>query len=276
MTKQIKILLILASVLITFKTSATDLNGRVKILWNDGILYRIMLQINTDSVPQKLGGATITLHYDQTLLGFPDEPEAGVHYSFSNFNGGVYDTATITKVGSNQLWINLDLLIDSLGTQVTGGPYIWTDLVMLNFATNNIVTVPVVYWNVWSNYWDVYDSDNINTWAIGNFDNVSNPSNLEEENENENTSVHKFTLSQNYPNPFNPTTTIRYEIPSNTYVSLIVYDMLGNEVKRLVDSEKSTGVYEVKFDTDNLATGMYIYRLTTGEYSESKKMMFLK
>jgi hypothetical protein len=52
--------------------------------------------------------------------------------------------------------------------------------------------------------------------------------------------------------------------------------MLGNEVERLVDSDKSSGVYEVKFEGENLASGIYIYRLTTGDFSESKKMMFLK
>jgi hypothetical protein len=273
MNKHIKIFLVLVSALFTVQSYATDLNGRVRIVWNDGILYRIMLQINTDTDPRDLGGATITLHYDETLLGFPDEPEANVHYAFSNFNGGVYDTATVTKVGSNQLWINLDLLVDSLGTQVTGGPYLWTDLVMINFATNGIITVPVVYWNIWSNYWQVYDSDNISVWDIGSFDNISNPTNIEEEPINV---VSNFNLSQNYPNPFNPATTIRYEVPANTYVSLIVYDMLGNEVERLVDSEKPTGVYEVKFQGENLASGIYIYRLTTGEFSESKKMIFLK
>ena len=273
MNKHIKIILIFVSILFSSESFATDLNGRVKIIWNDGILYRIMLQINTDSVPRDLGGATITLHYDETLLGFPDDPEAGVHYSFSNFNGGVYDTATVTKVGTNQLWINLDLLVDSLGTQVAGGPNQWTDLLMLNFATNNIITVPVVYWNVWSNYWHVYDSDNATTWAIGNFDNVSNPTNIEEEPEYV---LSKFILSQNYPNPFNPSTTIRYEVPNDSYVSLFVYDMLGNEVRRLVDSEKSTGIYEVNFDAGKLASGVYIYRLSAGEYSETKKMMFMK
>ncbi|MBT8387328.1 MAG: T9SS type A sorting domain-containing protein, partial [Ignavibacteria bacterium] len=190
------------------------------------------------------------------------------------FNGGVYDTSTITKVGNNELWINIDLLVDSLGSQVAGGPHLWTDMVMLNFSTNNIVTVPVVYWNIWSEYWQVYDSDNISSWGTGNFDNISNPTNVEE-NELEYT-IDTYRLSQNYPNPFNPSTTIRYEVPTDTYVSLIVYDMLGNEVERLVDSEKPTGVYEVKFEIENLATGIYIYRINTGEFSESKKMVFLK
>jgi hypothetical protein len=86
----------------------------------------------------------------------------------------------------------------------------------------------------------------------------------------------KFELSQNYPNPFNPNTTISYAVPEVSKVTLKIYDMLGREVITLVDGTKNTGTYEVSFDASNLTSGLYIYTLTTGNFSASKKMMLLK
>ena len=85
-----------------------------------------------------------------------------------------------------------------------------------------------------------------------------------------------YNLEQNYPNPFNPTTNIEYRIPNKEVVSLKVYDVLGNEVTTLVNEEKPTGRYEVKFDGSKLPSGVYIYRLTSKNYSAAKKLILLK
>ena len=85
-----------------------------------------------------------------------------------------------------------------------------------------------------------------------------------------------YSLSQNYPNPFNPTTTIRYSIPSAGVVQLKVYDILGSELSTLIDEYKQAGVYEVEFDAAKFTSGVYLYKLTSGEYSATKKMMVLK
>jgi len=82
-----------------------------------------------------------------------------------------------------------------------------------------------------------------------------------------------FKLNQNYPNPFNPTTTISYSIPKSSYVSLKVYDILGNEVNTLVSGEKSAGYYQLKFDGSKLASGVYFYRLTAGNKTDVKKLL---
>jgi len=86
----------------------------------------------------------------------------------------------------------------------------------------------------------------------------------------------EFELHQNYPNPFNPNTVISYQLAVGSYISLKVYDVLGNEIATLVDEEKSAGIYEVKFHLENLTTGVYFYQLKAGEFSETKKMMILK
>jgi hypothetical protein len=94
----------------------------------------------------------------------------------------------------------------------------------------------------------------------------------------------QFLLSQNYPNPFNPSTTIQYAISSNQFVSLKVYDILGNEVASLVNEGKPAGNYQVSFNGAQLTSGIYFYRIQAGDPStgsgqgfvETKKMVLLK
>jgi hypothetical protein len=86
----------------------------------------------------------------------------------------------------------------------------------------------------------------------------------------------KYELSQNYPNPFNPATTITYQIPEDGLVTLKIYDILGREVKTLVNEQKTTGMYEISFDASNLVSGVYIYKLQVNDLISSKKMMLLK
>ena len=86
----------------------------------------------------------------------------------------------------------------------------------------------------------------------------------------------EFNLSQNFPNPFNPVTNIQYAISSNQFVKLKVYDLLGREVATLVNEEKPAGSYEVLFDGSQLSSGVYIYRLHSGNYIASKKLILIK
>jgi hypothetical protein len=86
----------------------------------------------------------------------------------------------------------------------------------------------------------------------------------------------KYTLYQNYPNPFNPSTTIEYSIPKLSFVTLKVFDMLGREIKALVEEEKQIGNYKVELDASNLTSGVYYYRFQAGNYSEVKKMILMK
>lgn len=83
-------------------------------------------------------------------------------------------------------------------------------------------------------------------------------------------------LFQNYPNPFNPSTRISYSIPEYSHVSLIVYDMLGREVSRLVDDFQAAGAHQVTFNAEAISTGIYFYRLNIGNNSITKKMFFIK
>lgn len=91
----------------------------------------------------------------------------------------------------------------------------------------------------------------------------------------------EFYLYQNYPNPFNPATKIKYEIPGqtrndNAFVTLKIYDILGKEIKTLVNEEKPAGNYEVEFDASNFSSGIYFYKLQAGNFVETKKMVLLR
>ncbi len=85
-----------------------------------------------------------------------------------------------------------------------------------------------------------------------------------------------YELSQNYPNPFNPSTIIKYSIPNDGEVTLKVYDLLGNEIATLINEFKTAGNYQIEFKSSFLSSGIYCYRLTSGEFSAVKKMQFLK
>ncbi|MCZ7613167.1 MAG: T9SS type A sorting domain-containing protein [Ignavibacteriaceae bacterium] len=85
-----------------------------------------------------------------------------------------------------------------------------------------------------------------------------------------------YILFQNYPNPFNPVTVISFQIPTKSYVSLKIYDLLGNEITTLVDEEKNSGVYSVNFDAPKYASGIYFYEFKAGDFRETKTMLMLK
>lgn len=99
---------------------------------------------------------------------------------------------------------------------------------------------------------------------------------VEEENEIRNSIPQGFLLSQNYPNPFNPSTRIHYQVSSKSHISLVVYDILGNEIETLVNEEKSLGTYEVTWNATGLSSGVYFYQLRIGSFIETKKMVLVR
>ena len=85
-----------------------------------------------------------------------------------------------------------------------------------------------------------------------------------------------YKLEQNFPNPFNPVTTIQYQLPVDTKVTLKVYDILGAEVTTLVNEIQQAGYKEVQFDASELSSGVYVYRLVVSNYISTKKLMVVK
>ena len=89
-------------------------------------------------------------------------------------------------------------------------------------------------------------------------------------------SVKSFELSQNYPNPFNPSTTISFQLPEESFISLKVYDAIGTEVETIAEGEYPAGVHEVIFSADNLSSGLYLYRIISGNNELTRKMLVVK
>jgi Secretion system C-terminal sorting domain len=85
-----------------------------------------------------------------------------------------------------------------------------------------------------------------------------------------------YALSQNFPNPFNPTTQIQYDIPQSSFVHLVVYNLLGQQVAELVNSQQAAGKYSVTFSGTSLSSGIYIYSIRAGNFVQSKKLILLK
>ncbi len=135
-----------------------------------------------------------------------------------------------------------------------------------------------------------FSRDNAEYWVVA----VDNDNNLSVDTKHYNTNgtsgiqwkignnenIMTYKLNQNYPNPFNPSTQIKYEIPKSSFVQLKIYNMLGQEVAQLVNQTQDSGTYEVKFNAKSagggLSSGLYIYKLEAGEYSNVKKMLLLK
>ena len=91
----------------------------------------------------------------------------------------------------------------------------------------------------------------------------------------------EYALRQNYPNPFNPITTIRYDLPEAGHVNVVIYDMMGHQIKQLISGSEVAGRKSVVWDSTNdygkpVSAGVYMYRIQTGEYIQTKKMVLLK
>jgi hypothetical protein len=85
-----------------------------------------------------------------------------------------------------------------------------------------------------------------------------------------------YTLFQNYPNPFNPTTTISFSLPSKSFVTLKMFDVLGKEVASIVSEEMSQGSYSMQWNASNMPSGVYFYRLQAGSFTETRKLVLLR
>lgn len=124
-------------------------------------------------------------------------------------------------------------------------------------------------------YWWRVRAKNQSGWgefsSVGNFLVHYDPTGVTETNLEK-----SFYLSQNYPNPFNPITVISYQLLVVSHVNLVVFDLLGKEIKTLVSERKNAGVYQVNFDGANLPSGIYFYKIQTEKWSQTKKMVLMK
>ena len=139
----------------------------------------------------------------------------------------------------------------------------------VNFASQNpsvSVSGTAVY-VVWKDYrdgnWEIYSKQNPTGNPVGII-------NINSEIPNE------FSLGQNYPNPFNPATKIKFELRNTSFTNLVIYDGLGREVETIVNEQLNAGSYEADWNASNFPSGVYFYKLTTGDFSKTNKMLLIK
>ena len=211
-------------------------------------------------------------------------------YSYS-YNGGAAGTWVHGNIGSSYTtrftWVSCD-------TNGTSGycTFIWGDVDSLNVrrstcswgpgtyyydrASNNLTGTAFPVCAVYNNSSGNHRRSVFAYWRSGPQDIYVNAENLPTGITNTNGIANTYSLSQNYPNPFNPTTSINFSIPKDGLVKIVVYDMLGKEVATLVNSEQTAGNYEVTFDASKLTSGVYFYKITSGDFTDVKKMLLVK
>jgi len=187
---------------------------------------------------------------------------------YSTTNGGVnwVNSATLGQ----SIW-GMDFANASTGIAVGGGGYTF-------MTTDGGATWAAPPRRSFNQLNAVHFNDDGNlAWAVGNLGLVleyDNP--LVNVTQNNGVVPDKFLLAQNYPNPFNPSTKINYELPVSNYVTLKIYDMMGREAYELVNANQTAGSYSVTFNASKLSSGVYYYKISAGEFTETKKMLLVK
>ncbi len=274
--KSLKITLILLFLLSPVFFAKTTVNGRFVALSGDSVTYTVKIQSNTDSPSDTLGSSTIIFDFDTLSLSFPAMPEENADFNFLNFRGGIYNSS-VTRPLPGQVWINIESINTGGGTTVAESPG-WTDVVELTFKVLKDTGSAGLTWQTRDINWAIYDVDNAELWSAGNWtnDNSSIQGRVLTPVKDPPAAPVKFNLYQNYPNPFNPSTTIKYSVPSMSQVNIKIFDVTGREVKTLVNDQKPAGTYTARFNASGLASGLYLYRIICGNFTDVKKMMLLK
>jgi len=267
---KINFLLAISFLSIIIYANIEEMHGIVGLTKRDGGLGCVCHDLNpTDTVHVWIEGpdSLIRNSTQQYMLLMTRGPSNAGGFNIASYFGEVDSVDSLTKVLFGEL------------THSSPNPS-QNDTISWNFlytAPDSILT-DTIYSVGNSVNWDSIPS-NLDQWNFGeNFviHIIDNPVNVNTENY----IPEDFVLYQNYPNPFNPSTNIRFSISDFGFVSLKVYDILGNEIVVLVNEYLSAGEFEVKFFPESSihqpASGIYLYKLEAGNFVETKKMLLLK
>lgn len=191
-----------------------------------------------------------------------------------------YPWTLLWNDNTNNLVGNSNQLLSGYPATVQGQKDFLIDLINIVKSTTGNKGVGVFYWEpawistqTFGSPWEnlaLFDFSGELLSSISAFD--SSATSIDEDI----SQINEFKLDQNYPNPFNPKTSLQYAINSKQFVTLKVYDVLGNEVVTLVNENKEAGSYSVNFNASNLPSGVYLYKLQAGEHTQSRKMTLVK
>lgn len=168
MQRLIKIFVLL--IILCAQLYPTDVNGRFVVVTNNGTNYSVTIQLSTNTGTDDLGGSTIVLNFNNLDLSFPSTPQNGIDYTYHNFSGGNYSTATVTRPLINQIWLNIELNTDNAGTVVAASPS-WTNVATINFTTLDASGNAGLTWQTLDGNWFIFDGDNATIWNNGTFTN---------------------------------------------------------------------------------------------------------
>ena len=257
---------------------------------SSAVLYRFQLSIDSSFT---------TIEYDD-LVGIPNYWIGGLQLGFVKYywrvqanNGG--NISSFSEVRSFTTGIGVPILIsppDSAVNVSTNPTFEWTPvngavsytlqistfgsfinfvvnqpgITSTSFSVNGLEENKKFYWRVrgaTSNYEGLFSQ--VFRFTTGSSSSV-----------NENDNFYIYNLEQNFPNPFNPITHIKYQLAKPDFVTIYIYNILGMEIAKLVNEEKSAGSYEVEYDATHLSSGIYFYRLQADSFIETKKMVLMK
>lgn len=226
------------------------------------LAYDVAVTEDFQRVAEEISGMDLGYFFSEWIYG-ENYPQYSVGWTFAEATNGTYDVKVRVTQSTNKVPKYFTMPIQLYFNTVSGD----TTITILNNASEqtfniNLPSMPNTF---------EFDPDN---WILKDILEITKVN-------NEDAKIYNFSLEQNYPNPFNPSTTIKYSIPSDanresSIVSLKVFDILGREVTTLVNKQQNAGNYEVTFDASNLNSGVYFYKLTSGSFSESRKMLLVK
>ncbi len=214
--------------------------------------YYAMSGIDTENTSDAGGGLNV---------GWIDSGD-WMDYFLSIPSNGTYKIdfriASLSEAGQITLKLD-DETISTISLPITGGWQVWQTA-----SVNCTLTAGIKQFRILASE----GGFNINWFEISTSTLVMHEGEIPSE----------YRLLQNYPNPFNPNTTIKFNIPEFASVKLTVYDLLGREITVLIDEPLQAGSYNIKFNTEalNLSSGIYLYKLQAGSYSDSKKLILIK
>jgi len=218
-------------------------------------------------------------HYNSAYLQlrqFDEDPQIPQNLSvawYSDHPKLTWTTNEDTDMKEYKIWKYVNgsaMVVATVTHSASSSTHTWTD---------NSVTPAGKLDPIYTYYYKVKAVDNANNESLySNQVSISGTGVIWKINgeEDSKADITSYALDSNYPNPFNPTTQISYQLPENSFVNLVVYNTIGQKVAELVNQEQTSGKYTVKFDASNLPSGVYIYKLQAGEFSDVKKMLLTK